>query len=62
MGCAQIGAQWLHAWQMVMFPALQGLEGTPTCIGKWAAGIGQNAPSAVAMDTWQFRSAEAQRD
>ena len=60
MGCAQFGAQWLHAWQMVILPALQGLEGTPTCIREWAAGSGQNASSAVAMDA--SRSAARRRN
>ena len=60
MECAQIGAEWLHAWQMVIVPALQGLEGTPTCIREWAAGSGQNAPSSVAMDA--SRSAARRRN
>ena len=60
MGCTQLGAQWFHAWQMVIFPALQGLERTPTCIRENAAGSRQNAPSAVAMDA--SRSAARRRN
>ena len=60
MWCAHLGALWLRAWKMVILPALQGLEGTPTCIRENAAGSRQNAPSAVAMDA--SRSAARRRN